>query len=188
MDPGLKWPNDLVAGDGGSSKLAGVLAEVVTGPPFEVVSGAEGAPAVVVGLGLNVNWPPRSDLVPPTAVPDGATSLALLSDVPLDPDQLLERVLEHLDRRIADLFGTGPRPGSGPDFEPAPYRELIEEYRSRCVTIGRDVRVEEPTGEFTGVATDVTDEGQLLVVTPSGTRVVMAGDVVHLRHQADQVG
>src|SRR4051812_27340870 len=39
--PVLKWPNDLLVGD---RKLAGVLAE-------------SRLPAVVVGIGLNVNWP-----------------------------------------------------------------------------------------------------------------------------------
>src|ERR1700733_5245320 len=41
----IKWPNDLLVGD---AKLAGVLAEV----EFESTSCA-----VVVGLGLNVDWP-----------------------------------------------------------------------------------------------------------------------------------
>ncbi|MFZ0666196.1 MAG: biotin--[acetyl-CoA-carboxylase] ligase, partial [Acidimicrobiales bacterium] len=41
VNPGLKWPNDLVVGD---EKLAGVLAEGIPG-------------AVAIGIGLNVNWP-----------------------------------------------------------------------------------------------------------------------------------
>jgi BirA family biotin operon repressor/biotin-[acetyl-CoA-carboxylase] ligase len=168
VDPGLKWPNDLVVED---LKLAGVLAEAITG--------AEGGPAVVVGLGLNVGWPPKSPeaLSGVHQLPVGATSLARLSEVPLDPDQLLAGVLEHLDRQLADMLG------SGTELQPEAHRTLIEEYRSRCVTLGRQVGVEEPNGSFTGRAIDLTGEGQLVVDTSSGRRVVMAGDVVHLRHR-----
>ncbi|HEX5521452.1 MAG TPA: biotin--[acetyl-CoA-carboxylase] ligase, partial [Longimicrobiaceae bacterium] len=42
----IKWPNDLLVGD---RKLAGVLAEADLG--------SAGGPAVVVGIGINVNWP-----------------------------------------------------------------------------------------------------------------------------------
>ena len=55
--PLLKWPNDVVVDD---RKLAGILAEVV-------------GQAVVVGIGLNVNWP--SPLPPELA--DTATAANL---------------------------------------------------------------------------------------------------------------
>jgi BirA family transcriptional regulator, biotin operon repressor / biotin---[acetyl-CoA-carboxylase] ligase len=165
VDPGLKWPNDLVVGD---LKLAGVLAEAI--------AGAQGGPAVVVGLGLNVGWPQKSEEAQP-----GATSLVRLSDVAVDLDLLLSGVLEHLAGRIADLLGSD----EPAELQLEAYRALMEEYRGRCVTIGRQVRVEEPTEAFTGLAVEVTDEGQLVVDTQSGGRVVMVGDVVHLRHQPE---
>ena len=43
----LKWPNDLVAGDG---KLAGVLAELVTAMPPAVVVGIRMQPLLAGGL------------------------------------------------------------------------------------------------------------------------------------------
>ncbi len=43
---GLKWPNDLMVGDGFDAKLAGILAET------------DGAGAVAVGIGMNVAWAP----------------------------------------------------------------------------------------------------------------------------------
>lgn len=78
VQPGLKWPNDLVVAD---AKLGGVLAEV------------EGD-AVVVGLGLNVAagapWPP------------GAVALEAASGRPVDIDELLEAFLAALSRRYGD--------------------------------------------------------------------------------------
>ena len=46
----LKWPNDLMVG---GRKLAGILAEALPRGP-----GGRRATVVVVGLGLNVRWPP----------------------------------------------------------------------------------------------------------------------------------
>jgi BirA family biotin operon repressor/biotin-[acetyl-CoA-carboxylase] ligase len=164
VDPGLKWPNDLVVDD---LKLAGVLAEAVG------VGGADpDEPAVVVGLGLNVGWPgPGSDAA---ADELGATSLHRLLHKPSgarpDCDLLLERVLEHLAGRISGLL------------QPLGRVRLVDEYRTRCATLGRQVTVEEHSGSFTGRACGISDEGHLLVDTASGRRTVTAGDVVHIRH------
>ena len=181
----LKWPNDLVVDDG---KLAGVLAELVTG--------VSGDPAVVVGLGLNVGWPAAEPEVTVPAEPEGtvtaepevtvaaepegtvaaepeppgATSLAVLTGAPVDLDSLLSAVLEHADRRIAELLGPEGR------------SEQLEEYSTRCDTLGREVRIEEQGGSFSGKAVAVGDAGELVVETTSGPRTVTAADVVHLRH------
>ena len=60
--------------------------------------------------------------------------------------------------------------------------EVIGEYRQRCSTIGREVRVVRADGELVGRAAAVADDGSLVVVTEGGGEVtVAAGDVVHLR-------
>ncbi len=54
VSPGVQWPNDLVVDD---RKLAGVLAEADARAP----GGPPGSRAVVVGIGVNVDWPgPRA--------------------------------------------------------------------------------------------------------------------------------
>ena len=72
----LKWPNDLLAADGG--KLAGLLAESVSG-------------SVVVGVGLNVSMTPEE-------LPDGATSLLVQGATP-DRTALLAGFLQRLAER-----------------------------------------------------------------------------------------
>src|SRR5580692_10569135 len=58
--PDLKWPNDLMVGD---RKLGGILAEALPAGTSAADAddgtgrGSTNAPAVVVGLGLNVGWP-----------------------------------------------------------------------------------------------------------------------------------
>jgi BirA family transcriptional regulator, biotin operon repressor / biotin---[acetyl-CoA-carboxylase] ligase len=152
IEPDVKWPNDLLV-DG--AKLAGVLAEA------EFESGV--LAAVVVGIGINVAWPGPADA--------GGTCLddVRLTAQPVDRRQLLERLLMSLTGRRAlldDAAGRGV---------------LADELRRRCVTLGRAVRVRLADGEFTGTASGIDDAGQLLVETATGTRVVRAGDVVHVR-------
>ncbi|MDQ4091431.1 MAG: biotin--[acetyl-CoA-carboxylase] ligase, partial [Actinomycetota bacterium] len=54
--------------------------------------------------------------------------------------------------------------------------DVLGPYRRRCTTLGRRVRVQLPTGTLEGVATDVEDDGRLVV----DGRSIAAGDVVHL--------
>jgi BirA family biotin operon repressor/biotin-[acetyl-CoA-carboxylase] ligase len=171
VDPGLKWPNDLVVE---GQKLAGVLAELVTGPVPEGGRPTPESEAVVVGLGLNVRWPPPDS--GDTPLP-GATSLARLAKEELPGlEALVDILLERLDVRLADLFG------------PAGADTQVSEYKDRCVTLGRTVKVEEPTGSFTGRAVDLSHGGHLVVDTGSGLRIVAAGDVVHLGHVVGVAG
>jgi BirA family biotin operon repressor/biotin-[acetyl-CoA-carboxylase] ligase len=146
--PALKWPNDLMVDD---RKLAGILAEV----GFD-----RDAPAwVVVGIGVNVNWP--AELPPELA--DTATSANHVVGHEIDRERLFEVLLARLADRYAALDS------------------VAAEYRERCATIGRDVRVELPDGHLTGRAVDVDDDGHLVVDTCTGVRTVTAGDVVHVR-------
>jgi BirA family biotin operon repressor/biotin-[acetyl-CoA-carboxylase] ligase len=78
VQPGLKWPNDVLAGDG---KLAGILAEV-------------SKPVVVIGLGLNVTQAPEE------VEGAGATSLLDLGVPAPDRGQLIAGVLRELGGRI----------------------------------------------------------------------------------------
>ncbi|OBH86736.1 biotin--[acetyl-CoA-carboxylase] ligase [Mycobacterium scrofulaceum] len=75
---GLKWPNDVLAGDP-PGKLAGILAEVAR-------------PVVVIGLGLNVFEAP--------AGVEGATSLVDLGVPAPDRTRLVGGLLSELGRRI----------------------------------------------------------------------------------------
>lgn len=160
--PGLKWPNDLVVGVGdGTRKVAGVLAE-------SLVAGEDLA-AVVVGIGINVNWP----LEVPADLVGVATSLnahtpATGSDI--DRTALLAALLRELDATV-DLLDS-----------PQGRQRLLDEYRRRCVTIGARVRVELSGQHIEGTATAIDDGGHLVVSCDDGTeQVVAVGDVVHLR-------
>lgn len=154
----LKWPNDLLLGAGGA-KGAGVLAEVAAGGGDER--------ALVVGIGINVATP-VADL------PAGGTSLAAEGAGHLGRDTVLVavlRALAELDDRWRGAYGDVVAAG------------LVDDYRARCATLGREVSVTLPGGRvLEGRAVDVDRDGRLAVREPGGdTTVVSAGDVVHVR-------
>ena len=157
----LKWPNDLVVtdADGVTRKLAGLLAETVVD--------AGHVAALVVGLGINVNWPDRL----PAGLAGTATALNHLTGADVDRSALLGALLVGFDRGYGGLGAPGSRVALG-----ARHREL-------SATIGRRVRVETPAGVVVGDAVDVDGEGRLLVVDecPDRPRALSVGDVVHLR-------
>jgi BirA family biotin operon repressor/biotin-[acetyl-CoA-carboxylase] ligase len=169
VDAALKWPNDLLirttaaattdtGGEKGEAKAAGILAEVI-------------GDAVVVGIGLNVTTRAH-ELPPTTGLP--ATSLQVAGAKATDRDPLLRSLL----RGMAQWYG-GWREAGG-DAEMC---GLLAAYQRGCSTVGREVRVLLPTGdEFTGVATTVDGDGQLVVLAAGGAeRRVSAGDVLHVR-------
>ncbi|MDE3085553.1 MAG: biotin--[acetyl-CoA-carboxylase] ligase [Acidobacteriota bacterium] len=164
VTPSLKWPNDLVVGN---RKLGGILAESV---PSTAGSGR----AVVVGVGLNVSWPPgetgAGDAA--AAVPEDlrrhATSILRETGAGIDRHVLLSELLEGLDRLLDAVEGEEGR------------RKIVEDYRRRCATIGRRVRVELADGAIGGTATEVDAAGRLVVVDGATIHVVDAGDVIHL--------
>jgi BirA family biotin operon repressor/biotin-[acetyl-CoA-carboxylase] ligase len=149
----LKWPNDVLAGEG---KIAGILAE-------------QAGDAIVLGIGINVTT--RRDELPVRR----ATSVVLAGAVP-DRERLLVAVLGELEawyrRWVAAV-------AAGPGGDPAGLRA---EYLRLSATVGQQVRVSMPGGKLiTGRAGDVDATGRLVVETASGPVPVSAGDVVHVR-------
>ena len=159
----LKWPNDVVVDLGGSGvrKLGGILAE-------STVEGDEVA-GIVVGLGLNVAWPPEI----PSELADVAVALNhLTGGAGPDREDLLIELLLRLDRWVDQALD---RSGQG-------RRALMDRARELSATLGQSVRVDLGREQVVGRAVELTDEGELIVQTTlEDRRVVVVGDVVHLR-------
>lgn len=114
---------------------------------------APGGGYLVLGIGVNVRQTAEQ-------LPAGveATSLKLACGRDVDRTELLVRLLRELDGLVE---------GQG----------WIDEYRRRCGTLGREVRVELSDGVVTGEATEVRDDGALVV----DGRPIVTGDVIHVR-------
>ena len=147
----LKWPNDLLAADGG--KLAGILAEAAGG-------------AVVVGVGLNVSATAGE-------LPEGGTSLLLAGASRPDRGPLLVGFLERLERRYRAWSATlGDPIGSGLARD---YLSWSATVGSPVAVTLPDGSVLE------GVAEAVDWDGRLVVATDAGRVELASGDVRHVR-------
>ena len=157
--PGLKWPNDLVvaAGPLADRKLGGILAE------SHVADGR--VDAVVVGMGLNLDWPETL----PDEIAATAASVNHLIGASVDREEVLVAWLSHYDRHLTALTEEGGR------------ATFLEKVRSSSTTIGRDVRVENSASSFEGRAVDIADDGRLLVERDGEIVAVTVGDIVHAR-------
>jgi BirA family biotin operon repressor/biotin-[acetyl-CoA-carboxylase] ligase len=151
VEAGLKWPNDVLVGDG---KLAGILAEV-----------ASPTPVIVLGLGLNVT------LTAQEAPDPVATSLLMLGSSATDRNTLARRLLRELAMRIDGWRTAG---GADPALA-ADYRRYSVTLGSRVRASMPGDR------EVVGVARAIDETGRLCVDTGGQTVTVSAGDITHLR-------
>ena len=153
----LKWPNDCLVG---GRKLAGVLAEGVDPGP-----GADPrAPAVVVGIGCNVEGDP-SEWGPELA---GAVTSCRAAGRPVSREALAAAVLAAL----ADAYRRWQQEG----FEPARAAWL-----ARAADLGREVEAAGPDGPLRGRMVGLDAAGGLCLETPGGVVTIRAGAVRHLR-------
>jgi len=110
-----------------------------------------------VGIGINVN----ND---PTHANPQAVSLQRLLLRPVSRKELLARFLNDFQHRL--------------EHSPAP--ELVAEWKSRCVTLGREVEIVTHRQTLQGRAVDVDAAGSLILETADGRRrTIRYGDCFH---------
>jgi BirA family biotin operon repressor/biotin-[acetyl-CoA-carboxylase] ligase len=135
-------------------KFAGILAEsAVVASRFVWV---------IVGMGINVSQ--RYSLGHPLY--GMAASLAEASGKEIDRAELLGEIM------------TGLNTWNGRLLEPA----LLETWRARCVTLGQRVRVESAGHVTEGAASDISQDGSLILIDDAGhTHHIASGDATIIR-------
>ena len=145
---GIKWTNDLILN---GKKLAGILAETV-------VIGDE--IALVIGVGVNVHHR-REDFEGEVA--DIATSLAM-EGLAADRAALAAAMIE-------ELYALGNALGGD-------VGEYLAQYRERCVTLGREVRLVWSEEQKRALALDIDEKFGLVVRCEDGAlTTVRTGEV-----------
>jgi BirA family biotin operon repressor/biotin-[acetyl-CoA-carboxylase] ligase len=165
----LKWPNDLLVRD---KKLGGLLAELagdVQRPLFASAAVTPRPPALVIGLGINLEWPGDFGSRPGEEELGAIATTCAEHGVNPGAEALLAAILEAFAPRYEALS------------RPIGRVQALAHYRQRCSTIGRTVRVVQADGEWQGVAEGISDDGQLLVRRGDEVRSIEAGDVIHVR-------
>lgn len=151
----LKWPNDLMVGDG---KLGGILTESQ--------SRSAGAITIVTGLGLNVNLGDVSDLVLDMGSTRRVTDLARIADVLPRHSDLAARLINCL---CATFVG----------FEIDGFDRYAQRWAERDWLLGREVVINTPQQQIAGTGAGIDSEGALLVDTGTGhVRRITSGSVV----------
>lgn len=153
--PGLKWPNDPVLC---GKKLCGILTEL----SLEAETGR--VQSLVLGIGVNVGQG-EEDFSP--EVREVATSLRQALGRPVSRPQLTAALLEELDQAYAALLA-------------GDLSAYLAAYRSRCVNLGKTVRLLPFGGgePETAQAVDIDGEFGLVVRGADGKeRAVRSGEV-----------
>jgi len=150
----LKWPNDIVAQDG---KLGGILTEVQS-------SESEGV-TVVIGIGLNMHLRERIDFGAESDWAHRAVDLKTIAKE-LPPRELLAGTL------IECVYATCVR------YEALGFEEFAGEWRQHDWLMGREITVDMPDRQITGIAAGVDADGALIIDNHSGKTRVISGSIV----------
>ena len=151
----LKWPNDLVAGNG---KLGGILTE------SRLLDA--GSIHVVTGVGLNVDLPAGFDVAEESGWAQAVADLAGLTPE-LPP---LNALTASLINSLCNVFV---------DYETHGFAAYAERWPARDWLRGRALTIDMPRRPVTGIAAGVADDGALLVDDGEGSiHRITSGTVV----------
>lgn len=144
----MKWPNDVQVD---REKVAGILVEGLVGPEDYWA---------VVGVGVNSDVP--LDRLPKRLDMPATTLRHALRDR-VDNEDLLARILATFRRLVQ-----GSRDST----------DVVQAYRARCDTLGREVQVTTKEGVVQGKAVAIRASGALVIQRPSGEEVEVADGTV----------
>lgn len=148
-DAKIKWPNDIVIG---CKKVCGILTEMTA----EI----DRIEYVISGIGINVNNTSFSQ-----ELSVKATSLFIESKQKIQRIGLLQAILTEFELLLA-------RYGTQDDTA------MMEDYKKRCITLGRKISITRDKKQIWGNAVDITSAGELVMLCEDGTKLIInSGEV-----------
>ena len=145
----LKWPNDILLN---GKKLAGILCEYV--PKRDTL------PAIIVGIGINLNHTHF-----PKNIQESATSLQLETGITADRTDIAFNLLQNLDSEY-EKFRQGKR------------ENLIQKWTEQTDMFGKTITVYQKGNSLVGKALGLDPHGKLILQTPQGDQKVLdSGEV-----------
>lgn len=174
----IKWPNDILIG---TRKVAGILIETSYDPQRRLVA--------VLGIGVNVNGQITQLVGNTSAAPEtaqrelqtllqAATTLEAECGHPVSRETFFVHLLRHIETSYLALQQEAQTPEV---FTSASSSRLIRErWRYHLSTLGRTIEIRQGQTILSGVAEDVSENGELLLRSHSEKRVSITwGDVWH---------
>ncbi|KQL53728.1 biotin--acetyl-CoA-carboxylase ligase [Heyndrickxia shackletonii] len=141
ISPDIKWPNDLLLN---GKKITGILTELQ--------ADSDKINAIIMGIGMNVNQKEQDF---PKELHNNATSLAIETGKEISRSELVKRILENLEKYYLLYLEKG--------F--APLKLLWESY---AVSLGKDIIARTISGNISGKALGITEEGVLKIEDQNG--------------------
>ena len=150
LDVKIKWPNDVLVNN---KKVCGILTEMSAEPDY--------IHHVIVGVGINAN-----QNFFPEELQDIATSLRIEKGEKVDRTALIIGIMEYFEYYYG-IFA-----------EHLDVSDFVDIYDGYLINKGKEVRILDPKGEYTGVAEGINDSGALIVKLSDGTiKTVSTGEV-----------
>lgn len=145
----IKWVNDIYFE---GRKLCGILSEATSDFESGMIS------HVSIGMGINFSTP-QSDF--PEELQAKATSLFPDGEATISRNQLIQGIWRHFFHLLEKL----------------PAMDYLEIYRQRSFVLGKQVSFTQQGTTVTGIAEAITDEGQLIVRTPTQNYTLNSGEI-----------
>lgn len=152
-DVKLKWPNDIVAGDG---KLGGVLAESH--------NRSDCGASVVIGIGINLAPSPDIQRNVDSGWAPSPIDLGSVLGRSLPRESLAATMIDHVVDALEIFEGRG-------------FDAFAKSWRRYDWLLGKVIIVEQPGGSLRGTASGIDDDGALLVKEKAATTRVIAGSI-----------
>jgi len=160
MGAQLKWPNDVLIQDQNQyKKLAGIL--------IELQGDMEGQSSAVIGIGINLKLSKKSL----SHIDQPATDLVSVSPDEINPNEINpNELLGQILKDLADVLG---------QFNTSKFISLKEEWMTYHVYQHQTVTLSLGDGRsVTGLAQGVTEDGALMIETPSnGIETFSSGEI-----------
>ncbi len=150
----LKWPNDIVAMDG---KLGGILTEVQSRPDDKVT--------VVTGIGLNIDLPAEVEARIESDWARRPVDLKRVVDVLPSRENMAAKIIDSLDAVMRKFAALG-------------FGAFAEEWAQHDWLRNREVTVDLPDRQLSGVAAGVDSDGALLIDTGTEMTRVLSGSII----------
>lgn len=150
IEPGIKWPNDLLLGQ---RKLAGILSEISA--EMDLVH------YLVLGIGVNANIPEKAF---PIELAATMTSLLAETGRPVYRAGWVRLFLKEMEFLYLQALSQN-------------FSAILAGWRDYSVTLGREVTIRLPGRQVRGFAENIDDSGALLVRTSLGLETFPAGEV-----------
>lgn len=154
FSPDIKWTNDLVVG---KKKLGGILTELA-------VDGNGNVDHAIVGIGINC-CQKEDDF--PAEIRHMATSIQAVTGNPCSVAKLTASLIEALWETDGCLLSEKS--------------EIMDAYRQKCITLGKDISVVSGGSVSYGTALDLDEDGGLLVRFSDGSEKIVASGEVSVR-------